>query len=122
MHQQLIEKTILASKKWQQYFNEGNAKGCTSMYEEQATMHAKPFGHYQGHNEIQGFWQHLIEQGFSEICYIQPKIEVIDDMTTILSSQWTMNHAQGVITKELWVLQENGDMLLREDNFEALQD
>ena len=51
--------------------------------------------------------------------YIDPVIEVIDENSAILSSKWSMNKAAGVITKELWVLQEDGSALLREDNFEA---
>ncbi|WP_444931890.1 isochorismatase [Microbulbifer sp. SSSA002] len=116
----LIEKTKAASEQWKFYFNSGNAAGCASMYEAQAQMTAKPFGVFEGRESIQTFWQNLIDQGFADVTYIGAKIEVVDEISTVLSSQWKMNHAQGVITRELWVLQEDGTMLLRDDQFEAV--
>ena len=82
-------------------------------------MNAKPFGQYIGVVEIQKFWQKLIDDGFSDVDYIKPKIEVIDEKTALLTSKWKMNKAQGVITKELWVIQSDGTAKLREDDFEA---
>lgn len=119
MSQQLIDKKREASKKWQSFFNQGNAAGCASMYEVAALMHAKPFGEFNNQNDIQEFWQQLVDQGFNDVRYIEPKIEVIDKNTTLLSSKWTMNKAHGVITREIWVLQDDGEMRLREDHFEA---
>lgn len=119
MHQHLIEKTRAASQQWQAYFNQGNAAGCASMYEESADMHAKPFGHYHSPKDIEAFWQQLIDQGYADIRYLQPNIQVIDEKTTVLTSDWSMNNAQGVITRELWVMQTDGNMRLREDHFEA---
>ena len=119
MHQQLIEKTREASQQWQSYFNQGDAAGCASMYEQTADMQAKPFGYYQGQKDIEAFWQQLINQGYTDISYLEPSIEVIDKQTTLLTSHWTMNNARGVITRELWVLQADGQMRLREDHFEA---
>ncbi|AWF80416.1 isochorismatase [Microbulbifer sp. A4B17] len=120
MSDSLIEKTEAASEQWKSYFNSGNAAGCASMYEEQAQMTAKPFGVFEGRKDIEVFWQNLINQGFSDITYIGAKIEVVDDISTVLSSSWKMNHAQGIITRELWVLQEDGTMRLRDDQFEAI--
>ena len=122
MQQQLIAKTREASEQWQRSFNQGDASGCASMYEQQADMLAKPFGHYRGQKDIESFWQQLIDQGYTDIRYLEPKIEVIDDRTTVLSSDWAMNKAQGVITRELWVMQDDGQMRLREDHFEAKSD
>ena len=68
---------------------------------------------------IEEFWRNLIGQGYTDICYIEPNIEVIDHKSTLLTSRWTMNNAAGVITRELWVMQEDGQMRLREDYFEA---
>ena len=82
-------------------------------------MHARPFGSFTGTAEIQGFWQKLIEDGFSDVEYIDPRIEVVDQASAILVSGWKMNKASGVIHKELWVLQEDGTAKLREDDFEA---
>ncbi|WP_445360165.1 isochorismatase [Microbulbifer sp. EKSA005] len=116
----LIEKTKAASEQWKSYFNSGNAAGCASMYEEQAQMTAKPFGLFEGRKNIQAFWQNLVDQGFADVTYIGAKIEVVDEVSTVLSSNWKMNNAEGVITRELWVLQEDGTMLLRDDQFEAI--
>lgn len=119
MHEQLIKDTQTASNQWKDYFNQGDAKGCTSMYEQNALMIAQPFGEFNGHGQIEAFWQELIDQGFTAVEYVNPSIEVIDDKTTLLKSEWTMNKAQGVITKELWVRQSDGTMRLQDDRFEA---
>ncbi|WP_444899964.1 YybH family protein [Microbulbifer sp. VAAC004] len=120
MNKALIEKTVMASERWKSFFNQGNAEGCASMYEKDAQMMAKPFGLFQGREQIQAFWENLVAQGFSDVTYLDTKIEAVDDSSTVLSSNWRMNNAQGVITRELWVLQEDGTMRLREDHFEAL--
>ena len=82
-------------------------------------MQAKPFGTFTGTAEICAFWQKLIDDGFAEVEYLDPKIEVIDATSAILTSGWKMNKASGVIHKELWVLQNDGTAQLREDDFEA---
>lgn len=108
-----------ASKQWKSAFNSGDAAGCSAQYEKTALMHARPFGTFTGTAEIQGFWQKLIDDGFSEVEYLDPKIEVIDESSAVLTSGWKMNKAQGVIHKELWMVQEDGTAKLREDDFEA---
>ena len=108
-----------ASEKWKAAFNKGDAKGCASQYESDAVMVAKPFGTYTGTKEITAFWQRLIDDGFSDVDYINPEIEVIDESSAVLSSRWQMNKAKGTITKELWVLQHDGTAKLRIDEFEA---
>ena len=108
-----------ASAQWQSSFNAGNAAGCAAEYEANAVMHARPFGTFTGNAEIQGFWQKIIDEGFAGIEYINPSIEVQDEKSAILTSDWKMNKASGVIHKELWVLQEDGTAKLREDDFEA---
>ena len=108
-----------ASAQWKSAFNSGDAAGCAAQYEKQAVMHAKPFGTFTGTSEIQGFWQKLIDDGFSDVDYVNPKIEIIDEKSAVLTSGWTMNKAKGVIHKELWVLQSDGTAKLREDEFEA---
>ncbi|OUS30868.1 isochorismatase [Gammaproteobacteria bacterium 45_16_T64] len=109
-----------ASNTWKQAFNEGNAAGCAAQYEPDATMQANPFGTFIGTEAITNFWQKLIDDGFSDVEYALPKIEVVDSRSAILSANWTMNKASGVIHKELWVLQDDGSAKLREDVFEAL--
>ncbi|MDV3352988.1 isochorismatase [Leptothoe sp. LEGE 181152] len=108
-----------ASSRWKMAFNTGDAAGCTAQYEASAIMQAIPFGTFTGHAEIQAFWQQLIDDGFSDVEYIEPKIEVLDATTAVLSSKWKMNKAHGVIHKELWVLQADGTAKLKEDRFEA---
>ena len=108
-----------ASKQWRSSFNAGDAAGCAAQYETDAVMHARPFGTYTGKAEIQAFWQKLIDDGFSDVEYLEPKLEAIDDQQALLASGWKMNKAKGVIHKELWVLQPDGNAKLREDDFEA---
>ena len=108
-----------ASEKWKTAFNKGDAEGCASQYESDAVMTAKPFGTFSGAEEIKAFWQQLIDDGFADVEYIDPEIEVIDENSAVLSSGWKMNKARGVITKELWVLQSDGTAKLRIDEFEA---
>ncbi len=108
-----------ASNKWKTAFNTGDASVCAAQYEENAIMHARPFGTFTGTAEIEDFWKKLIEDGYSNVDYIEPKIEVIDEKSALLKSGWKMNKAKGVIHKEFWVLQSNGAAKLREDDFEA---
>ena len=116
----LIEATKKASSDWQNGFNQGDAKKCADQYEPNAIMHARPFGTFTGHSEIEQFWQNLINDGFGQVEYMEPSIEVIDDRTVCLTSGWRMNKAGGVIHKELWVLQNDRTMKLKEDDFEVI--
>jgi len=82
-------------------------------------MNVEPFGRYEGKDEIKAFWKKLVEDGFGDVEYLQPKIDVINEMSAVLTSGWKMNKAAGTISKELWVLQSNGTVKLKEDNFEV---
>lgn len=115
----LLEAVNKASRQWQSAFNSGDAVGCAAQYEKNAVIEAKPFGTFIGTDNIKNFWQKVIDDGFSDVEYLEPKIEVIDAKSAILTAEWKMNKAQGVIHKELWVLQENGQAQLREDYFEV---
>ncbi len=115
----ILDAIKIASEQWKSAFNSGDAAGCAGQYEETAVMNAIPFGTFYGAVEIQGFWQKLIEDGFSNVEYVNPNIKVINDTSAVLTSGWKMNKASGVIHKELWVLQDNGVAKLREDEFEA---
>ena len=115
----VLDAVRKASSKWKIAFNSGDASGCAEVYEKYAVMYAKPFGTFTGKTEIQSFWQRLINDGFSNVDYIDPKIVVVNESSAILTAGWKMNKVQGVIHKELWVLQENGVAKLREDDFEA---
>lgn len=105
---------------WQGAFNAGDPDGCAECYEEDALMVATPFGEFRGRAQIRAFWADLISKGFSDVAYSDTRAEVQDDASVVISSNWTMNNAHGRITKELWVMQDDGTALLREDRFEAL--
>lgn len=109
-----------ASESWKIAFNSGNVEGCVAQYEENAVMNVNPFGQFSGTDQIRAFWQKLISEGFSDVEYIDPKIEVINETRAELKAGWKMNKAHGIIHRELWVLQSDGTAKLREDNFEAL--
>ena len=115
----LLNAVNEASDRWKSSFNSGDAAGCADQYEDTAVMNARPFGTFTGREEIQNFWQKLIDDGFAEVDYIEPKVEMINDTSAILTARWKMNKAGGVIHKELWVLQADGKAKLREDDFEA---
>lgn len=115
----LLEAVTSASEQWKSAFNSGDASGCADQYEHNAVMHARPFGTFTGTEEILGFWQKLIDDGFSAVEYVDPTIEIIDEKSALLKSNWKMNKASGVIHKELWILQSDGTAKLREDDFEA---
>ncbi len=116
----LLAAVRAASERWQTAFNAGNAAGCAACYEETAVMNAKPFGAFSGRADIEAFWSNIIADGFTDVAYIDPEIKIVDDTSAILSAKWQMNKAFGVITNELWVLQDDGNALLREDDFEVL--
>jgi len=119
-HENVKAAVHAASQKWKNAFNAGDAAECASAYEENAVMNAQPFGSYNGRAEIEAFWSKIIADGFANVEYIDPEIQVLDEKSAILSSKWKMNNAHGVITKELWVIGADGHALLREDDFEAL--
>ncbi len=120
LNEALLDAVRAGSRRWQDAFNAGNAAGCAACYEETAVMNAKPFGAFSGRADIEAFWTKIIGDGYSDVTYIEPEIRVVDDRSAILSAKWEMNKAFGVITNELWVLQDDGNALLREDDFEVL--
>ena len=115
----VIEAVKSASERWKNAFNSGNAAECAAQYESDAVMQAEPFGTFEGVKNIQDFWENIMEEGFSDVEYIDPKIDVVDAQSAILKANWKMNEAKGIIHRELWVLQEDGSAKLREDHFEA---
>ena len=115
----VLDAVTTASLQWRSSFNSGNAEACAAQYENTAIMHARPFGRFTGIVEIQEFWQKLIDEGYTDVEYLDPQIDVIDEASAILTAGWKMNKASGVIHKEFWVLQEDGTAKLREDDFEA---
>ncbi|WP_211830061.1 nuclear transport factor 2 family protein [Kistimonas asteriae] len=109
----------VASTEWMAAFNRADAAGCAAHYEASAIMHARPFGTYTGTTDIQAFWKKLMDDGLADVAYSNTQIEVLDTQSAVLTADWTMNKAQGVIHRELWVLQSDGTAKLREDDFEA---
>lgn len=118
--EEVIAAVEAASERWKAAFNSGDAVGCAAQYEHDAVMHARPFGTFNGTEQIQSFWQQLINDGYGDVDYIEPDIEVVDEHSAVLVSGWKMNKAGGVIHRELWVLQSDGTAKLREDDFEAI--
>ena len=117
-NEKLLGAINTASAKWKAAFNFGDAIGCVKQYESLAIMHARPIGTYKGTIEIQSFWQELIDDGYSGVVYIDTKINIVNETSAILTAKWQMNKANGVIHKELWVLQDDGAAKLSEDDFE----
>jgi pimeloyl-ACP methyl ester carboxylesterase len=116
----ILKEVLKVSNTWKDGFNSGNAKQCANVYSADATMDAKPFGIYKGAKEIEAFWDQLIKNGFKNVEYINFSIEILDQKRALIKSNWKMNKAQGVITKELFEIQSNGNAKLIADYFEAI--
>lgn len=116
-------KVLEACKKgiaaWQTAFNNQDAKGCADQYFADCVMEAKPFGTFTGREEIQGFWQNIIDQGFADVDYTDVTWEAEGEDGYILTSSWTMNKAYGVVHREHWQLAEDGSAKLVSDYFEV---
>ncbi|MBL4661284.1 MAG: hypothetical protein JKY19_13075 [Alcanivoracaceae bacterium] len=110
-----------SSDDWINAFNTGNAIKAANAYEIDAVMTVLPFGTFTGRTQIQGFWDNLISQGFTNVRYLEPTIKVITAHSAIVTSKWEMNKAHGLITKELWIIQDDGTAKLRIDNFEVFE-
>ena len=109
------------SQNWIKNFNHGNADACIAAYQPDAVMQAKPMGTFVGLDAISGFWKPFMASGAKDLEYHDIKLEILDDSTAVLSASWSMNVGRGVITKEKWVKQGDGDWLLAEDDFEVLE-
>jgi uncharacterized protein (TIGR02246 family) len=116
----LEEAVQQASRDWQDAFNDGDALSCADFYEDDAIMQAIPFGIYCGKKTIPTFWRQLIKDGYRDINYSNTHIKVINEQQAVLTAYWSMNKASGVIHKQMWVLQEDGQVKLSEDHFEAI--
>ena len=114
--ERLITAVKAASSRWIDAFNSGNA-AATAQYEADAVMTATPFGTFNGHEEIQPFWENLIAQGFDDVRYIETSLTVVDENTAIVASNWKMNKASGIITNETWAIQADGTAKLSVDEF-----
>lgn len=117
-HQQIKHEVAKVSKQWITDFNNGNITAITNAYAKNAIMTAKPFGTYKGQKAIHNFWAPFIKSGATDLKYFNTTINVIDTKTVQLSSDWSMNVGEGIITNETWVKQ-NGFWKLTQDEFEV---
>jgi len=104
---------------WQTAFNSQDAAGCAAQYEEGTVMHARPFGTFTGREEIQTFWQGIIDQGFNDVDYTDIEWVAMNDDSYVLTAKWTMNKAFGEVHHEQWRIQADGSALLAADDFEV---
>ncbi len=115
-----FEEIIAVTDSWAAAFNRGDAAGCASHYMLDAYLHAEPFDPIQGVEAIEAFWANLIKGGFTDVKYLDRKIEMIGNDKAILSSPWSMNKASGVIVREDWIRTNEGDWRLTSDHFQIL--
>ena len=111
---------LSASNAWIEHFNQGNASACAAGYSEDASLAAAPFGRFSGREAIHGFWQSMLDLGLSNLTYHDVRLHVIDEDSALLSANWSMNKASGVISKELWVRGADNTWRLAEDDFTVL--
>ena len=105
---------------WQKAFNNQDAAGCAAQYTEDCIMQAKPLGVFKGREEILGCWKNIIAQGFSYVEYSNVNWEADENGGYILTAEWKMNKAFGVVHREHWVVEADGKARLKSDSFEIL--
>ncbi len=114
-----IKQSVLkCSQKWIESFNKGDVDSCLAGYHSDAVINAKPLGTFKGIAEIDAFWRPFIASGASELKYEDVNLQVVDASTVLLSANWSMNVGRGIITMEKWFLQDDGNWLLTQDDFE----
>jgi ketosteroid isomerase-like protein len=116
--EKIKQAVLVCSQKWIEAFNKGDADTCIAGYQADAVINAKPLGTFKGTGEIDAFWRPFMASGAGELKYSDVKLEVVDATTVLLSAIWTMNVGRGIITLEKWVLQNEGNWLLVQDDFE----
>lgn len=118
------DQALLACKEgidtWQKAFNKQDAAGCAGQYTADSVMDARPFGTFKGREQIQAFWQNIMDQGYADVSYTDVVWQASDsaEQGYILTSKWTMNKAFGVVHKEHWVVEADGKARLLSDDFE----
>lgn len=119
MNPSVLEACQAGIEAWKQAFNRQDSQACAAQYAIDTTMVAKPFGTFEGREQIQAFWQNIIEQGFADVAYTDTVWEQRDEKSYVLTSKWTMNKAFGVVHKEVWTVQDDGKARLTYDEFEV---
>lgn len=76
---------------WQNAFNSQDARGCAAQYATACIMHARPIGSFDGRENIEAFWQDIIDQGFCDVAYTDVVWEKHPETGYLLSANWTMN-------------------------------
>lgn len=117
--QQVLDACKAGITAWQNAFNSQNAEGCAEQYMQDGVMVARPFGTFEGREAILSFWQDLISKGFDEVNYTDVQWEAEGDNGCVLTANWTMNKAYGVIHREHWVIDTDGKARLVYDEFEV---
>ena len=109
-----------ATESWATAFNRGDAAGCAAHYHPEARLHGQPFPANEGRDSIEVFWQKLIEEGYTDVRYLDRQIELTPAGSAIVTSPWSMNRARGMITREEWQKDSTGKWLIMSDEFEIL--
>jgi len=121
MNQELIIEDLKKhSSEWIENFNKGNLEHCINAYLDDAAMIVKDVGEFNGKAEITEFWTQLTKTA-NYIEYSNINIEVIDEITVHLNASWKMNIAEGIISLEKWVKQNDNSWKLVQDEFEILK-
>jgi len=116
--EQVLSECKAAISRWQFAFNNQNAAECAAQYTQESVMTATPFGKFEGREAIQAFWQNIIDQGFQEVAYSNVTWTPEGDNGFILTAAWTMNKAYGVVSREHWIIEDDGKARLISDEFE----
>ena len=121
LQDRLREEVRVCSQNWIANFNKGNVDACVAAYKHNAIMQATPLGTFTGKEAIDGFWRPFMGSGAGKLEYENIRLEVVDESTVLLSADWRMNVGRGIITKEKWVKQSDGNWLLEQDDFEVVE-
>ncbi|PAJ76290.1 isochorismatase [Pseudoalteromonas sp. NBT06-2] len=118
---QLIRNNVKsASLNWIKNFNNGDVQACIDRYLPSAIMQVYPFGKFNSKQEISDFWLNFAKSNPTDLVYKNIQIKVLNKKQAILSANWSMNIASGIISKELWTLADDGQWYLEEDDFSVL--
>lgn len=115
---QILELCKKGIERWKQAFNRQDAAACAAQYTQDSVMEARPFGTFKGKPAIQAFWQDIMDKGFADVKYSEVSWEPTGPNGYLLSANWTMNKAFGVVHREHWIVETDGNARLVSDDFE----